>query len=265
MFLIHVYSGQVGGAGLQDPTKDPNYVATSVGTTGTGNFTYCLFVPFELDPDTGYCSLPSMNTAASMTLAITLGTSAQFYSVAPGTLPLIQVDVYQEFWAVPISDPALAPPDDGSSHQWTQSQGQVGIASGANNRVQLPDVGSYITSLIILMRDSTNARTDQPFNTDLELWVDGVPVKIESPNLAFARMYRLFGYTRPTGVLVYSFRHSTGLFVSEDNLEQLLATTPGTLVELFSGAWGTITNSPATAFTYTGKLFPIGAVAEHGF
>ena len=260
-YLIHIYSGQVGAVGLQDPTKDAFYSAISTGASGTGNYEFALYIPLEFDPDTAYCSLASMNTAAQMALSITLNTAANFYgSVQPGTLPVNEIDVYEEYWAVPITNPNLAPPGDGSSHQWTQSQGQNTIASGANTRVPLPDVGSYISTLIVLMRDSTNVRIDTPYNSDLELWVDGVPRRIEHPNLTQSRMYRQFGMTRPTGCVVYSFRDSVGHIVNIDDMELLLATTPGTLLELFSGAWGTISNSPATAVTYTGKLFPVQAV-----
>ena len=260
-YLIHIYSGQVGAVGLQNPTSDAFYSAISTGASGTGNAAFALYIPLEFDPDTAFCALASMNTAAQMALTITLASAATFYgSVQPGTLPAIEVDVYEEYWAVPITNPNLAPPGDGSSHQWTQSQGQNAIASGANTRVPLPDVGSYISTLIVCIRDSTNARTDQPFNTDLELWVDGVPVKIEHPNLVFSRMYRQFGIARPTGVVVYSFRDSVGWTVNVDDMELLLPTTPGTLLELTSGSWGVISNTPAIANTYTGKLFPVSSV-----
>jgi hypothetical protein len=263
MYLIHLYSGQIGAVGLQDPTKDAFYSTASVGSTGTGNFTFALYVPLEFDNDTGYCSLPSMNAAAQMTVSVQLASSATVYSTAPGTLPTVEIDIYQEYWAVPISDPTLTPPDDGSSHQWTQSQGQATIASASNNRIQLPDVGTYLSSIIVVTRDSTNARIDTPYSTDCEFWVDGVPVRIEDSKVAFSRMYREFGITRPTGALVYSFRNSTGRTIIDDNMELLLPTTPGTLLELFSGQWGTFSNSPATVQTYTGKLYPVGNVPEH--
>ena len=261
MYLIQLYSGQVGAAGLQNPASDAFWSAISTGAAGTGDFTYALYLPLEFDPDTAYGSLPSMNTAAQMALSMTLASSATFYgTTAPGTLPAIEVDVYEEYWAVPITNPQLAPPDDGTSHQWSQSQGQNLIGTGSNTAVPLPDVGTYISTLIALMRDSTNARSDAPFNSDLGLWVDGVPVRSEAPKLAFSRMYREFGVTRPTGALVYTFRNSVGHLVDIDDMELLLATTPGTLLELKSGAWGTIANTPATAYTYTGKLYPVSTV-----
>lgn len=265
MYLIQLYSGQVGAAGLQNPASDAFWSAASVGGAGTGNFQYALYLPLEYDPDTAYTSLASMNTAAQMSLTMQLNPSATFYALAagtPGTPPVIEVDCYEEFWAVPISDPSLGPPDDGSSHQWTQSQGQNLIGTGSNTSVPLPDVGTYISTLIILMRDSLGVRVDTPFSSDLELWVDGVPVRIEHSNLAFSRMFRQYGMTRPTGVVVYTFADSVGTLVDIDDMELLLPTTPGTLLELKSGAWGTITNTPATAYTYTGKLFPVSNVPE---
>lgn len=261
-YLIHLYSGQVGAVGLQNPTSDSFYSAINVSATGTGNFTFALYIPLEFDPDTAYCSLPSMNTAAQMQLTLSLCTSGTFYTTAPGTLPTVQIDLYEEYWAVPLSNPGLAPPDDGSSHQWTQSQGQNTISSGSNTRVPLPDVGTYISTLILCFRNSLNARTDTAFGSDLELWVDGVPVRIEHSNSLFSRMFRQFGITRPTGAAVYSFRDSVGWTVDIDDMELLLPTTPGTLLEVFSGGWGTITSGPATVQTYTGKLYPVSNVPE---
>lgn len=258
MYLIHLYSGQVGANGFQNPASDAWYV----GTATSGNFTFALYLPLEFDPDTGYCALPAMNAAAEMTFTIQLSGSATVYGTPPTTAPTIEVDVYQEYWAVPLSDPNLTPPDDGSSHQWTQSQGNVGVASASNSRVQLPDVGTYLSTIIAVFRDSTNARIDTPFSSDIEMWVDSVPIRIEHSKQLQSRMYRQYGLTRPTGVAVYSFRDSVGYTVNVDDMELLLTTTPGTLLELFSGQWGTFSNSPATIGTYTGKLYPVGPVPE---
>lgn len=264
LYLVNLYSAQVGAAGLQQPTSDPDWAATSVGATGTGNFSFALVLPFEFDPDTAYASIPAMNSAAEMNIQIQLGTSGQFYTTAPGTLPTIDVTVYQRYWIVPLANPSLSPPDDGSSHQWTQANGQNNITSGGNVRVTLPDVGTYLSTLICLMRDANNVRTNEPFSNDLELWIDGVPRHIESSNRRFAQMFKEFGVTRPTGVVVYTWRDSIGKMVNDDNMEQLLPTTPGTLLELFSGAWGTSSSStpPWNVTTYTGKLYPLGGVPE---
>lgn len=261
-YAIQLYSSQVGAAGLQDPTKDAFYSAIAGGAAGSGNFQFALYLPLEFDPDTAYGSLPSMNTAAQMALTMQLCSSGTFYSAAPTTLPLVEVDVYEDYWAVPLSDPTLAPPDDGTSHQWSLSQASTTIASASNGRVQLPDVGTYLSTIILVARNSLNARIDTIWSADLELWVDSVPVRIEHSNLLFSRMFRQFGVTRPTGVAAYSFRDSTGLVNNIDDLELLLVTTPGTLIEVVSGTWGTFASGPATIQTYTGKLFPVTNVPD---
>lgn len=262
-YAIQLYSGQVGAAGFQDPTKDAFYSAIATGANGTGNFTFALYIPLELDPDTAYCSLPSMNTAAQMNLFIQLNSEAAFYgTTSPTTAPTIEIDCYETYWAVPISNPNLSPPDDGSSHQWSYSQAQNTVASGSNSSPQLPDVGTYISSIIVVARNASNVRDNGLWSSDLEFWVDSVPVRQEHSNVLFSRMYRQFGVTRPTGVAVYTFRDSVGQLVSIDDMELLLVTTPGTLIELRSGSWGTISGGPDTLYTYTGKLFPAGAVPE---
>ena len=114
----------------------------------------------------------------------------------------------------------------------------------------------------MVARNATNVRDDGLWGSDLQLWVDSVPIYQEHSNSLFSRMYRQFGITRPTGMAVYTWRNSTGKLVSIDDMELLLVTTPGTLIELRSGAWGTISGGPDTLYTYTGKLFPAGAVPE---
>lgn len=264
LYLVQLYSAQVGASGFQNPVNDPYYVAPTVGSGASGNFQFALELPFEFDPDTAYTSIPAMNSAAEMNIQIQFGSAAQVYSVQPDTLPTLTLNIEQKYWIVPLSDPSMAPPDDGSSHQWTQANGQNNISSGGNQRIELPDVGTYLSALICLMRDANNVRTDEPFSQDLELWIDGVPRFIENPKSRFAEMYRKFGITRPTGVVVYTWRDTIGHVINDDNMEQLLPTTPGTLLELFSGAWGTSSAStpPWNVTTYTGKLYPLGTVPE---
>jgi hypothetical protein len=222
-----------------------------------------LYLPIEFDPDTAYGALPAMNAAAEMQLSLQLSQDSAVYATSPSTLPTIDVEITQEYWSVPITNPSLTPPDDGTSHQWSQSQGQNPIVSTGNTRVPLPDTGTYLSAIIACIRDSTGARDDGAItNSDLEFWVDGVPVRMESPDLTIARMFRQFGVTRPTGVIVYTFRDSVGLVNGIDDMQLLLPTTPGTLLELASGSWGTVSNTPATVGTYTGKLYPAGEVPE---
>ena len=160
----------------------------------------------------------------------------------------------------PIDQPQVGPPDVGSSAQWSEARAAAGVASASFQRIQLPRVGTFIHTLILTLRDSTGARIDAFPSSDLALWVDGVPLVQETFNERVDLMWRQFGVTRPTGVLVYSFRDAVQTAVSSaDTYDLLLPTTPATLLEV-AGTWGTIANAPAQLIVTTGELFPTGGI-----
>lgn len=250
------YSGQFGMAGFQDPHSIPSYSAIA----STGNFTIRFYLPLELD-SSGYCSLPSLNAAAQPSLQITLATAATVYSQAPAPItPTLAVTVDQKFWAAPVGQPDLGPPDVGSSSQWSQTVASTAPPSNASARIVLPRVGTYIHTLILVARDSNNARVDVFPSNDLTLFIDGVPVKIESESEHYDDQYIHFGISKQTGVLVYTFRNAVQQLVgSADDHDLLLATTPATLLEV-AGSWQTNSNVPAQLTVYTGELNPNGGI-----
>lgn len=257
LYLINLYSGQVGALGFgNNPATLPGFSAVS-GTTGA--FAIRLFVPLELD-SSGYCSLPSMNASSQPQLQIQTNASGTVYTALTGSAPTLTMVVDEPFWMAPVDNPAAAPADVGSSAQWSVSRAAAGVSSAAFQRIQLPRVGTFIHTLILVLRDSTGARIDQWPSADLALWFDGVPVLMETSAERFDQMYTQFGITRPTGVLVYTFRNSIQTFVSSGDTYDLIApTTPATLLEV-SGTFGTITNAPATIQAITGELFPQGGI-----
>lgn len=121
-------------------------------------------------------------------------------------------------------------------------------------------MGTYIHSLILTLRDSAGVRQDNwPLN-DLTMYVDGVPIEFEDFNQRIDDMYEMFGVTRPTGVVVYSFRDSVEQIVNmSDTHDLLLYTTPATLLEI-AGTFQAIGASPAKIYCYTGELYPVGGI-----
>lgn len=256
--LINIYGGQNGMLGFgNNPATMPSFTAISATT---GGFTLWLDIPFELD-SSGYGSLASMNASSQPQLQIQLNPSATFYATPPATtLPTIELIANEEFWAAPVDHPEVAPPDVGSSGQWSVARAQSGVASASFQRIVLPRVGTWIHTLILVLRDSTNARIDQWPATDLGLWIDGVPIIFERFVERIDKMFRQFGVTRPTGVICYTFRDSVQSAVSTaDTYDCLLPTTPATLLEV-AGTFGTITNAPATITAITGEVFPVGGI-----
>lgn len=258
LFLINVYSGQVGALGFGNAVASlPSWSAVSATT---GAFTVALQIPLELD-SSGYCSLPSMNASSQPQIQVQTNPSTVLYtSVTGSTVPTLTMALDEPFWMAPVDNPAAAPADVGSSAQWSESRAAAGVGSAQYQRVQLPRVGTYIHTLILVLRDSTGARVDAWPVSDLTLWLDGVPVLMESLATRVDAMWTQFGVTRPVGVIVYTFRNSIQSFVSNGDTYDLLApTTPATLAEV-SGTFQTIASAPATITAVCGELFPLGGI-----
>lgn len=259
LYLINLFGGQVGALGFgSDPSKLPDY-GTPSATTGAFNFT--LQVPLELD-SSGYCSLPDMNAASQPQLQIQTNPGATVFTGGTTNMPTLSLAINEPFWMAPVDNPAAAPADVGSSAQWSVSTAASGVASAQFQRVQLPRVGTYIHTLILVLRDATGKRTAAWPTSDLALWFDGVPILFETFNERLNAMYAQFGITNgaPTGVIVYTFRDSIQSFVSNGDTYDLLApTTPATLLEV-SGTFGTISSAPAKIQAVTGELFPQGGI-----
>lgn len=258
LFLIQIYSGSMGMLGFgNNPVTLPSYTALN---TTTGAFVIRFRLPLELD-SSGYCSLPDMNASSQPQVQVTFNTTALVYASQTGsTAPTLTAVMDEPYWMAPVDNPQAAPADVGSSSQWSEIRAAAGVGSVAFQRIQLPRVGTYIHTLILVLRDSTGARIDAWPTTDLQLWFDGVPVLYESFNERADKMWTQFGVTRPVGVICYTFRNSVQHAVSDADTYDLLApTTPATLLEV-AGTFGTISNAPATITQVVGELFPLGGI-----
>ena len=74
------------------------------------------------------------------------------------TIPTLQVICDEFYYDVDPSNP-VEPPGNGSTFQTAVVQGNQTIGSAASTRVQLPRTGGYLTSLILVLRDSAGLRT----------------------------------------------------------------------------------------------------------
>lgn len=277
LYLIMLYSGQIGMLTFgNDATRLPSYAQLQTATgAGNGNFSFSLDIPLELD-SSGYCSLPSMNAASQPQLQVQLNPNATVYgATSPTTLPTIQTTVDEAFWMAPVDNPAIAPPDVGSSAQWSEARAASSVFASAFQRIPLPRVGTLIHTMILVLRDATGARVEAWPISDLSFWVDGVPIFFESLLERRDRMYREFGpaispgsgagagavaQSAPAGVVVYSWRASVQSAVSSaDTYDELLPTTPATLLEI-GGTFGSAGTPPYTITAVTGELFPVGGI-----
>lgn len=271
--LINFYGGQVGMLGFNNDVGASPSFTTPVLTTGAQPFQFRLDLPLEMD-SSGYCSLASMNAASQPQLQMQLNPLGSVYTTPPTTAGTITAVLNEPFWMAPVDNPQIAPPDIGSSGQWSVTRAQTLISSNAFQRIVLPRVGTFIHTLILALRDTGTSPANQRVNayptSDLSLWVDGVPILFEYLVERQDILYSQFGgYSynpvspalgkQPAGVIAYSFRNSVQTAVSTaDTYDLLLPTTPATLLEV-AGTWGTFTGT-GQLYAITGELFPVSGI-----
>lgn len=271
--LINFYGGQVGMLGFNNDVGNcPSFITPTLAT-GAQTFQFRFDLPLEMD-SSGYCSLASMNAASQPQLQVQLNPVGSVYTTPPSTPGTLTTVINEPFWMAPVDNPEIAPPDVGSSGQWSVTRAQTLISSNAFQRIVLPRVGTFIHTLILVLRDTgtspANQRVEAYPTSDLSLWVDGVPILFEylaeRRDILFAQFGNysfnpVTGPTQkaPTGVVAYSFRDSVQTAVSSaDTYDLLLPTTPATLLES-AGTWGTFTGT-GQLYTITGELFPVSGI-----
>lgn len=261
LYLVPLFSGGFGLFSAANIANLPSYSAPSVGSAGTGDFSFDTALPLELSK--GYGLLGMANASVIPSLTWNLSSSATVFSTAPGTLPTLSVTVDSDYYWLP-QGVNVAPPGLGTSRQWIFTKGNPVIPTGSYTNVQFPRPGGYIDTIILVLRDNTGARIDE-WPSQLSIWVDGVAM-VNNRRLTriYDDMFNQFGgITRPTGVLAFTRKNS----LSQLNLglldtgEQYLSTNPGTLIEV-GGTWGTISNSPATLSIITGQVVPSEALVQ---
>jgi hypothetical protein len=269
---VAVMTGAQAGPGpFRDLKARPSYSAIAT----TGNFHVPFEINFELADGVG--SILSADQSRVFSMQLNQNPAATIYSTQPGTLPTLQVRVDCEYYGAPLSDPSKAPKALGTSVQWSRAQASNQVVSGANSGLIIPpsNLTGYLGTIIAIAYNSASPSVREDGwltgSNDIELWIDN-QMRLQETwwevEDRMARDFETFGVTpfptRPAGVLAYSFRNSmlpngpTGL----DNLALWEPTDTGTLAELKSGAWGTVTSGPDTINFITQRLYPAGALPE---
>lgn len=263
LFLINLYSGQCGNGGSQDPRVLPSYSAPQTASgAGSGGFSFKLYIPLAIN-SSGYCALPTDNSAELPKLTVLFNSSSQVYTTAPTTLGTITLSVEMDFLPIPSNYAGLTPYDDGASAQWWINQSAMNPPSGSAMRVLDQSVGQFVHTKIYVFRDGNNVRQDVFPATDFSYYIDNYPYIsqqfIQDRYDAMAKAYGV-GNTvfqaRPTGVIaIPDWRQSIKTEVdSSDDLERILVTTGSTKLEV-GGTWGTFTGVGQLT-SLTGQVFP---------
>jgi hypothetical protein len=259
--LAVLYGGQWGlfGAAQQSGLAGEVAVQTGSGSVAGSGFTGYRYLPFE--GTRGYGVVAMGNSSALPTLQVNFNLPAAFATNASVPMTALAETVDIDYYAV--SNPAVEAPGNGSTFQWTEVPIPNAVASASSQRVQLPRTAGWLHTLVLHFTDSTNTPIDG-YGTRIQLYVDNQLLEDEDLNVRFRKMQVLTaaGFTRPVGVVAYSWRDSLsqvnlGLL---DSLEMALPITPGSLLEVACFPWATFGSTPGTIFALYGQLVPRGSV-----
>lgn len=274
----------------------PSFSLVNAASNKTGNFSFTLFIPFEMNKLSGYGCLPNENAAAAYKFRLLLNAASSVYSQSPGTLPTLAINTQISVWTKPTQQGApTAPPGLGSTAYWTQQI--YNTVSGANDVQLTGRKGNYIHSLLFVWRNSSAARYDVTGGsyptapaaggtlsggigtnlTDFRFRVNSYDQIGPSPyamfldqvqaDFSFGGQFAPYGDTTsadsvpliPQGVLPLSYRNDfSGHPAGDDTMELYLPTSGATKLEVL----GTLPSggSGGSLYVYTGDLIPQGDI-----
>lgn len=281
--LVNLYSGQFGTDLMRDPQNSPVTTAKGflTGTTAkTSTVTFSRYLSFEFAKAYGVIS----GANAALLPVLQMNTAAASALTTNATIVSAQETLDSDFYWLP-SSPA-DPPGLGTTCQWILQPSNPTIASAANQLVQLPRMGGYLTMLILEMRGNAGAReADTAWPTRPKIIVDGVPLidtlfttwqedlAISTGIGAFAAQISssatgaLTGtipVVKPGGTIGINRKNSLSQrdFGLLDTGEIFLNTNPGTQLEIAGYPWGTVASSPATLNAIVGQVVPSGTLIQ---
>lgn len=277
LYLVPKYSGQFG---VGFPNVDPesygtagggSFSAPTTGASASGAFSFATCLPLEFAKAYGLISMA--NASLLPTLQIQLAAASAVFTTAPDVSPgTMRWDVDTDFYWLPEGE-AVEPPGLGTTCQWVLQNCNPSIPSASTTTVALPRLGGFLTTIILILRDSTGARLEG-FGTRLRIYVDGVPLIDTRFDTLCEDMFGQFGLQgttalnaaggRDTGVIAITRKtslaqNSLGLL---DSGEAFLSTNPGTLIQIECSPWGTISNAPGVLSALVGQVVPAGTLIQ---
>jgi hypothetical protein len=240
-----------------DPAKRRDY-SNSVNPAGT------LLTAPEIRHTAGV--LANTDARSQYRITYTLAPSNKVYSTAPTTTATVSITKYAEIWAQPDAADqhgnSIEPLPPGLNIATVRRHQMFGLnAADADNILQLGLTGNEIRCLILVVRDSNNARQD--YLSDPIRWnMDNRNLGVYSPDEVFDHMEDFYDQlsngtsTRPTGVYVFPRFYQPGQMKGS----AWLGTTNATYLTWETATAGGAVNLPGTVEVITDEVVPVGAV-----
>lgn len=281
---VNLYSGQFGTDLMRDPMNSPQTVPYNTTASATATTTFSRYLSFEFAKAYGVIS--GANAALLPVLQINTAPLATMFPTATPTAGISMVEtVDSDFYWLPSAP--TDPPGLGTTCQWIYQPSNPTIPANANQLVQLPRMGGFLTMLILELRDSLGARTDSVWPVRPKILVDGVPLvdtllttwyedlaistgigagnNFVPNNTSGSQAAGTVPVSRPAGTI--GINRKTSLSQRDlgllDTGEIFLSTNPGTQLEIAGFPWGAgDSEAPYTLNATVGQVVPSGTLVQ---
>lgn len=220
--MIHKY-GLIRPTPFADPRSNVSPITgANFATATSGNFSFVLRIPFELDLRDALGSLPNKDAAAPFTLEIGLNSTSTIYSANPATFPTIKITPVLEAYDQPPESldgrpVETVPPNMNTLQRWTEQS--ITMVSGSFD-ARVRKLGNYVRELIFITKNSSSVRQtaangwSDPMQIVLDEDVkDNVPLWLWAQDVAETWGYgSLFGGATSVAALDTAGGPDTGVF-----------------------------------------------------
>lgn len=265
LFLANKYGGYLS-------SNDPRNVGGNYSVApATGNFSFVLRIPVEVDLRDALGALPNQNSGALFRVKLNLGggtgatNATSVFSTAPTTLGSVRVRAYAEEWDQPEASTngvanQTVPPALNTTQYWSRQD--FGLNSGQSN-IRLTRMGNYLRNLIFVYRNAAGSRIsttqDANFPDPATIYYDTRPLDTVSRAQWLDQISNRYGYNqnalgglltavtaplavdtpggRDSSVWPYDFCHEFDGGVGFENRDLWLPTYSSTRFEI-GGTWG---------------------------
>jgi len=185
---------------------DFTQVSGAVGTGGSFTFTLPIHMEFGRD---SLGVLANMDASAAFQLDLTIGTTADLYSVAPTNPGTYTVALFLESYTNPPPEingqpTRTEPPALGSTQFWTVQN--FSWSGTGEQTIQLSRMGNLLRTLILVFRTAAGARSATVFPTgNLRIELDQMNLENRNVRLNQFINYRYAAFDLDTGVLLIPY------------------------------------------------------------
>jgi hypothetical protein len=174
--MIHKY-GSVRPSPFVDPRANVSPITSAnFGTANSGNFSFVLRIPFELDLRDALGALPNKDAAAPFTLEVGVNSTATIYTTNPTTMPSLKITPVLEAYDQPPESldgkpVETVPPNMNTLQRWTEQS--ITMVSGSFD-ARVRKLGNYVRELIFVTKNASSVR-----QTAANGWSDPMQVVLD--------------------------------------------------------------------------------------